>query len=83
MRQYGLSIRQQIYTQLPNATLDQLILNEYPNSGYRIVCSYLCDRGIRISQQRARDSLARIDPLLVVYRNGRIHRRQYYDPLAY
>ena len=69
MRQYGLSIRQQ-YTQLANTTLDQLILeilSEHPNSGYRMVCSYLSDGGIRISQQRARDSLARIDPLSVVY----------------
>ena len=60
MRQYWLSIRQR-YTQLANTTLDQLILleilNEHPNSGYRMVCSYLSDRGIRISLERARDSL--------------------------
>ena len=82
MRVLGIGVRQ-TYSQISDHRLDELvqeITTEFPSAGYRLVRSHLSTRGYRVSEQRVRLSLNRVDPSAVAVRwsmHNAIHRRAY------
>ena len=83
----GLSVRQS-FTQISDEDLDSIVLKinrEYPRHGYRNVEGHLLERSIRVSRQRVRSSLCRVDPEGVALRwSYTVQRRKYsvYGPNA-
>ena len=87
MRTYGLSQRQ-YSPPLSDEELDnkvRVVLQEFPNAGYRRVISQLAVAGLRPSQMRVRQAMQRIDPQGVAIRWLRLTPRRQYrvsGPLA-
>ena len=55
------------------------IKEEFPNSGYRMVCGHLKGRGLVIQQIRVRESLRRIDPEGTILRWLHVTERRKYN----
>ena len=76
--------------QVSQAELDQNVLNvltEFPNCGYKRMTGFLFNTGLRVQQDRIRESMRRVDPEGVLLRTLEmtvIHRRHYQveGPLA-
>lgn len=89
LRQYGLSVSAS-YAVIADEDLDQIvsaIINDFPNCGYKRMTGFLLARGLRVQQERIRESMRRVDPegvLLRALQLNTVNRRQYsvYSPLA-
>lgn len=89
LRQYGLSVSAS-YAAMADEDLDQVvsaIVNDFPNCGYKRMTGFLLARGLRVQQERIRESMRRVDPEGVLLRSlqlNTVNRRQYsvYSPLA-
>ena len=85
LQQFGLSIRQ-TYTNMRDQELDlavQEILRTQPNTGYKRMTGYLAACGVRVQQQRIRESMRRVDPegtLIRALELNTINRRCYSVP---
>ena len=80
MSEFGLSVSA-LYAPLSNADLDSVVSDikcVFPNCGYRMLSGHLRSRGIRVTQERVRESLHRVDPCGSVARWATaIQRRRY------
>lgn len=89
LRQYGLSVSAS-YAVMADEDLDQIvsaIVSDFPNCGYKRMTGFLLARGLRVQQERIRESMRRVDPegvLLRALQLNTVNRRQYsvYSPLA-
>ena len=85
LKDYELSITDS-YAKLNDEELHAIIrgiLTQNPNCGYRRMLGFLLSRGIRVSEQRARESMQRVDPegvLLRAMKLTTINRREYRVP---
>ena len=81
-RQYGLSVSAS-YAVMADEDLDQIvsaIINDFPNCGYKRMTGFLLARGLRVQQERIRESMRRVDPegvLLRALQLNTVNRRQY------
>lgn len=89
IREFETSVRAR-YCDLTDEQLDQVVLrflNDFPNSGYRRMTGFLLTAGHRVQQQRARESMRRVDPngvflRAIEIRTVRRRRYQVSGPLA-
>ena len=83
MNRYNISVRS-TYPTISDTDLDHIVsglCNEHPNSGYRMLRGHLTAMGLRVQEDRVRESIRRVDPVVVVNRWIRnIHRRTYSVP---
>ena len=83
MSEYNLSVTA-CYTRIDETDLDQAVrelMEEFPNSGYRIMDRLLRQHGIRVRQFQLREAMHRIDPNGVTVRFADfIQRRKYHVP---
>ena len=85
LKDYDLSITG-CYARLSDEELDGLvrdIVAQNPNCGYRRMLGFLMSRGVRVSEQRTRESMHRVDPegvLLCAMQLTTIYRREYKVP---
>ncbi|KAJ8270423.1 hypothetical protein GJAV_G00114410 [Gymnothorax javanicus] len=83
MRENGLRVSD-MYSQMTDQELDEIIseINViHPNTGYRMMGSFLRARGVRVQISRVRDSLKRVDPDGTELRAmaNRTHRHRQYS----
>lgn len=82
LQMFGLSARD-TFSQLDDDSLDNMvrgILSNFPNSGYRTVKAHLFAQGERFTELRIRESMRRVDPEGVIFRQlcmRFIDRRRY------
>lgn len=82
MHGFGLSVRG-TYSAIDNSQLDDVvrsISHEFPNCGYKTMRGHLLSRGIRVQENRVRESLRRTDPEGTAIRALQLkvtHRRVY------
>ena len=84
MSQYGLSVRS-TYCELTDQELDAItsdIHQEFPMCGSKQMKGHLTSRGIRVQQNRVRESLRRIDPDGTVARQLQAINRRCYKVAA-
>ena len=87
MEEFGLSVSD-FYSSISDNDLDGIVievLTHFPNSGYRMMAGHLRRHGIRVQQQRIRESLHRVAPASIAVRwNATLVRRIYSvtSPLA-
>ena len=87
MEEFGLSVTA-FYSSISDNDLDAIVnetLTHFPNSGYRMMAGHLRRHGIRVQQQRIRESLHRVAPASIAVRwNATLVRRIYNvtSPLA-
>ncbi len=70
MTEYGLLVSA-LYTNISDTDFDSVvsdIKSVNPNCGYRMLNGYLRSRGIRVTQERIRNSMHRVDPCGVAVR---------------
>ncbi|KAL0973697.1 hypothetical protein UPYG_G00209760 [Umbra pygmaea] len=85
MTEYGLSVRQ-TYSVISDEDLKRMVsdfIETCPNTGYTLVMGYLQSIGIRVQQNRVRDTLRAVDPVGTVLRGLELHiipRRPYSVP---
>ena len=81
MTEYDLSVHA-LYTQLTDQQLDGIVSDiqtQFPTCGNRQMQGHLLARGLRVQQQRVRESQRCVDPSGSVMRRLRvINRRQYH-----
>ena len=87
MTTYNLSVRS-FYSQISDAVLDATVSEisaQFPTCGNRQMQGHLIARGVRVQQQRVRESMLRVDPGGAMMRRlSSINRRVYQvnGPLA-
>lgn len=73
-----------LHSVVSDVSLDSIVslfAQQHPMNGHRMLVGHLRSQGIRIPRQRARDSLARVDPTGVSSRlRITLHRRRYSVP---
>uniref|UniRef100_A0A3P9HXU2 Integrase core domain-containing protein n=1 Tax=Oryzias latipes TaxID=8090 RepID=A0A3P9HXU2_ORYLA len=85
MNENGLR-KSDMYSQLTEAELDAIVAEiqqSHPNTGYRMMKSFLQAKGMLVQITRVRDSLRRVDPIGTEVRavaNRTLRRRQYSVP---
>ncbi|KAK6183515.1 hypothetical protein SNE40_010985 [Patella caerulea] len=85
MSEYDLSVRN-LYSDITDEEIDTQVikvLHQYPNIGYRSICSHLRASGLRVPVSKVRDSSRRVDLDGVVFRkltSSPIQRRIYSVP---
>ncbi len=87
MNEFGLQISN-CYSDINNSDLESIVRNltdEFPNIGYKRMSGLLLARGLRIQQERIRETMRRVDPqgtLLRALSLRVVHRRRYHVPSA-
>jgi len=64
LRQYGLSVSAS-YAVITDEDLDHIvsaIINDFPNRGCKRMTGFLLARGLRVQQERIRESMRCVDP---------------------
>ena len=87
MNEFGLQISN-CYSDISNSDPESTIRNltdEFPNVGYKRMSGLLLARGLRIQQERIRETMRRVDPQGTLFRPlslRAVHRRRYHLPSA-
>jgi hypothetical protein len=87
MNEFGLQISN-CYSDISNSDLESIVRNltdEFPNVGYKRMSGLLLARGLRIQQERIRETMRRVDPQGTLFRAlslRAVHRRRYHVPSA-
>jgi transcriptional regulator with XRE-family HTH domain len=89
LREFRIPARS-FYSVIDDETLDRTIRDisrSFPSAGYRRMTGFLLSRGIKVQQERIRESMWRVDPEGVLIRSlelSTVNRRRYqvYAPLA-
>ena len=85
MNEFGIRIGN-CYSNINDRDLDAVVSNiicDFPNIGYKRMSGLLLSRGLRIQQNRVRETMRRVDPRGTLFRALSlriIHRRRYYVP---
>jgi hypothetical protein len=74
------------YSNIGDRDLESIVNNivcDFPNVGYKWMSGLLLSRGLRIQQNRVRESMRRVDPRGTLFRTlslRLVHRRRYHVP---